>query len=75
MSTTALLTHVSRQLEDDVSNERVVRTPHGLYLPFSLLGEDGYAVVHENSRKVVTIMPTEYCKEVDKLLGEQLYDH
>jgi hypothetical protein len=39
--------------------------PGGRYYPISLQGEDGYAVVKEG--EVKTVMPTEYCMEVDKV--------
>lgn len=40
-------------------------TAGGRYYPISLQGDDGYAVVKDN--EVKTVMPVEYCKEVDEV--------
>lgn len=40
-------------------------TAGGRYYPFSLHGEDGYAVVKDGVVK--TVMPVKYCPEVDEV--------
>jgi hypothetical protein len=55
---------IADQLDDAYENNKVVLTPGGLYIPFSLMGTDGYAV--EKDRELATAMPASWCEEVNE---------
>ena len=57
---------VAHQLDAAVERNRVVVTPGGLYIPFSLMGTDGYAV--EKDGELATALPATWCEEVNEQL-------
>lgn len=64
-----LQAHLVRAVAAAPRRRQFVDTPSGRYIPFSLLGEDGYLVLHEN--RVVTVLPRELCPEVTEVLGDK----
>lgn len=64
----ALLRHVASSIESAQRAKRTVRTPGGLYVPFSLDGKQGFFVIKQKS--VTTALEEEHCPEVTKYLEE-----
>jgi len=54
---------LSDQLLEALNKKDFVVAPGGVYVPFSLFGKDGYAVLV--NQKARTVMPTDWCPEVD----------
>jgi hypothetical protein len=54
---------ISEQILDALARDDRIIAPGGIYVPISVLGRDGYAVLL--NQRVVTVMPVDWCKEVD----------
>lgn len=67
--TRSLLRHVNKEAQRALRTGQAVNTPAGKYLFFSLLGEDGYLVMHQQD--IVTVLPRELCPEVNEILEEK----
>lgn len=68
-----LLEQLASSLQSATEHQQCVRTPGGLYAPFSLGGIGGFMVVKEDC--VVTIVPKEWAPEVSELLEERKKEH
>jgi hypothetical protein len=58
LSERALVSIISKSIRQN----RSISTPGGTYVPFSLLGKEGFLVIRRN--RVVTVLGEEYCSEV-----------
>lgn len=56
---------LSDQLSDALDRNDYIVAPGGVFVPFSILDRDGYAVIVD--RTVRTVMPKQWCEEVDKV--------
>jgi hypothetical protein len=56
---------LSDQILDALERDDVVVAPGGVYIPISVLGEDGYAVLVD--QRVRTVMPARFCQEVEQV--------
>jgi hypothetical protein len=54
------------QLQQAKEEGKTALTPGGLYIPFSLMGVDGYVV--ETDGELATVMPATWCEEVQEQL-------
>jgi hypothetical protein len=54
---------LSDQIVDALGRDDYIIAPGGIYVPISVFGEDGYAVLMQQT--VQTVMPLSFCKEVD----------
>ena len=55
---------VSEQVLDALGRDDYIVAPGGVYIPISILGDDGYVVLIEGQIK--TAMPTSWCLAVEK---------
>lgn len=53
------------RIEDALKQDKKVETPGGTFVPVTLEGRDGFAVLQE--KQVVTFAPLEWCEEVTKV--------
>lgn len=56
---------LSDQILDALNRDDYIIAPGGIYIPISILGSDGYAVLLNGQIK--TVMPTAWCREVEKM--------
>ncbi len=56
---------LSDQILDAVSRDDYVVAPGGTYVPISIVGNEGYAVMVDSI--VRTVLPTAWCKEVETI--------
>jgi hypothetical protein len=56
---------LSEQILDALERDDFIIAPGGIYVPITVMDEDGYAVLVE--QQVHTVMPLQYCKEVDQV--------
>lgn len=61
-STRYLTKTVRERIERALKEGKKATTPGGTYVPLSLEGRDGFAVLHDN--RIVTFQPLEWCQEV-----------
>ncbi len=66
MSKRELLESLASSIQFATDTRRQVKTPGGLYVPFSLGGLEGFLVVKEDC--VVTAVPKEWAQEVSEYL-------
>lgn len=57
-----LIRALRQRLSDALDRNKQVKTPGGTYVPFSLGGQDGFAVMH--GTQIVTVQPAEWCEEI-----------
>lgn len=55
---------LSDQIVDALDRDDFVVAPGGVYVPITVMSEDGYAVLVE--QKVRTVMPLRFCQEVEQ---------
>ena len=55
---------LSDQIVDALDRNDFVVAPGGVYVPISIMGEDGYAVLVEQI--IRTVMPLRFCQEVEQ---------
>lgn len=60
---------IEKQIAEAEKNDDLAICEGGTYYPVSLMGKDGFAVV--NGRKVMTILPEEYCQQVVSVLNKK----
>ena len=56
---------LSDQIVDALARDDFIIAPGGVYVPITIFGEDGYALLI--NQNVTTVLPKEWCPEVDRL--------
>lgn len=56
---------LSDQILDALERDDFIVAPGGVYVPISIMDEEGYAVLVD--QRVHTVMPTSWCKEVEQV--------
>lgn len=56
---------LSDQITEALDKNDYVITPSGIFVPFLILDQEGYAVIVET--KIRTVMPSAWCKEVEEV--------
>ncbi len=65
------LTHqLRKRIAKALKRGQLVNAPGGTYVLISFEGEDGYAVLKNNNKTMVTMMPKGWCPEVNKVIGD-----
>lgn len=62
-----LVARIATSIESAERNKKTVTTPGGIYVPFTLMGNDGFLVVRRN--RVITAVGEEYCPEVCQIMN------
>ena len=57
-----LIYELKKRIQCALDDHKRIKTPGGTYVPISLDGRDGFAVLH--NLQVVTIQPVEFCQEI-----------
>ena len=66
MSKRELIEHLASSIRSALETNLCVKTPGGLYIPFTLGVEEGFLVIKDDC--VVTIVPKEWAQEVSEYL-------
>lgn len=61
-----LVSRITSSIESAERSKKAIMTPGGTYVPFTLLGTDGFVVVR--SGRVITAVGEEYCPEVCQIM-------
>jgi hypothetical protein len=56
---------LSDQIVDALDRDDFVVAPGGVYVPISIMSEEGYAILVD--QRVRTVMPLRFCQEVDQV--------
>jgi hypothetical protein len=56
---------LSDQIVDALARDDFIITPGGVYVPVTIFGDDGYAVLV--NQQVSTVLPKKWCEEVDAI--------
>jgi hypothetical protein len=72
MSDHELCLAVLRRVDTAWRAGKRIETPGGTLVPFSLEGDDGYAVLHR--MQIVTVLRQEWCKEANEIARKNDYD-
>jgi hypothetical protein len=62
LSDEQLIRMMKKRIHRSLDDEKKVQAPGGTYVPISLQGQDGFAVLHK--LQVVTFLPEEWCEEI-----------
>lgn len=65
----ALIKLVASSVDKAEKEKKLLNTPSGTYVPFSIGDKDGYLVVRRN--RVVTALEEKYCPEVSAIMKER----
>jgi hypothetical protein len=60
---------LSDQILDALAKDDFIIAPGGVYVPITIFGEDGYAVLI--NQHVVTVLPKKWCPEVDRIRAKR----
>lgn len=69
MERSTICTLIEKQVLEADKNDDLAICEGGTYYPITLLGKDGFAVLH--GTRVITILPEEYCKQVSSVLNKK----
>jgi len=62
-----LVARIASSIESAERDKKAITTPGGTYVPFTLLGKDGFIIVRRG--RVITVVGEEYCPEVCQIMN------
>lgn len=72
MSDTDLCKVLLPRIDKALKSRKGIETPGGTLVPFSVEGEDGYAVLHGG--QIVTVLLKEWCQEAQEIERKNEYN-